>query len=60
MKAAALNHDHCGLRGDGGAREDAFTEHGLSVRCDLLKTDYDKLEVQVRDATRGHGVIQRQ
>jgi putative IMPACT (imprinted ancient) family translation regulator len=42
------------------AREDAFTEHGLTVRCDLLETDYDKLTVQVRDATRGAGVIERQ
>ena len=40
------------------AREDAFTEHGLTVRCQLLETDYDKLEVQVRDATRGKGVVE--
>jgi putative IMPACT (imprinted ancient) family translation regulator len=45
---------------DLSAREDAFTEHGLTIRGQLLETDYEKLVVTVRDATRGGGALQRQ
>jgi uncharacterized YigZ family protein len=39
------------------AREDAFTEYGLTIRCQLLETDYVQLTVLVRDATRGQGTV---
>jgi putative IMPACT (imprinted ancient) family translation regulator len=38
-------------------RMDAFTEHGLQVRVNLLETDMDALAVAVRDATRGQGAV---
>jgi uncharacterized YigZ family protein len=45
---------------DVAQRLDAFTEHGLQVRAQILETDVSTLEVAVRDATRGQGSLERE
>jgi putative IMPACT (imprinted ancient) family translation regulator len=39
------------------AREDEFTDQGLNVKFAALETDLETLQILVRDATRGQGVV---
>jgi uncharacterized YigZ family protein len=39
-------------------RFDEFTDQGLNVKFSALKTDLEQLQILVRDATRGRGMIQ--
>ncbi|NJK43888.1 MAG: YigZ family protein [Pleurocapsa sp. SU_196_0] len=44
-------------RFDAADREDSFDEHGLNLRCAILETQLDALQIAVRDATRGQGAV---
>jgi uncharacterized YigZ family protein len=42
---------------DTTGREDDFTDQGLRVQFDALETEVEPLQVAVRDATRGQGLV---
>ncbi len=44
---------------DTSNRVDDFTENGLEVCFEALESEIAKLEITLRDATRGHGILEK-